>query len=426
MTKNRFILIILLFTFAFSLNLKGIALDSSYKNSLEEIDIKKASSGSYVVNLLFTNAYNEPLSIQKKTSGMYSIILPETQISSNDVKVVYKDGKDKIKLDIKEFPYLDQSINNGYVKITATTKDKISLKVASDINLSPQMGKVSSKNIEIVKREQKQIKQPISKPTENEINQAKQPVAKTPLEVANGSVQIKQKTNIQPKKNSINPDYLDILIKISLVLFIILVALRQFYKKIKSAKDKIIARADSREKTVSEHEETQITENQSEFDNAQQSERQKSQFEQEFENLNQKGIHEDVIMELDDNELFISEASTQCNAEDEFEDEDFDYDFDFDEEEEETEYSAPKLISTAQIDKNKGFYLVKYDGQTALIGYVKDEIFVLNKFDKIYNQNLQARLNERKKNKSNYIVRLDNYKALIEVSEKDMNVLIEF
>ena len=96
------------------------------------------------------------------------------------------------------------------------------------------------------------------------------------------------------------------------------------------------------------------------------------------------------------------------------------------EEEYEVDQTKPKLLSNSQIEKNKGFYLIKYDGESALIGYIGEEIFVIKRFDKVFNPNLQTRLHERGKTKSNYLVRVDNYKALVEVSETQMKAIVEF
>lgn len=429
MIKNKFILIILLILM---FSLKGIALDSSYKNSLEEINIKKGAGGNYLINLLFDNTYTEPLSIQKKTSNSYSIILPETQISADNVKIIYKDGKDKIKLDVKEYPYLDQTIDNGYVKVTATTLGKVSLKVASDVKLLPKKNKINAKNIEIIKKEKTPIQSTAQMPVDTTKTEIP-PLTIDTTEISNGSNEIGEK--IPNIKNNLSPDYLGILMKISLALFILLITLRQLYKAFKNKKKAVQPKPDYRKKIDGTWEEPENTRNTPTQKITPQPNKQKSQFEAEVERLSQREstqqaiyqetLTEDNYQEIED-EPFIYD---QTVTEDEYEDEDFDYDFDYEDEgeiEEIAETSGPKLISTAPIDKNKGFYLVDYDGQTALIGYIKDEIFVINKFDKIYNPNLQTRLNERKKNKSIYLVRIDHYKALIEVSEKAMNVLIEF
>ena len=77
------------------------------------------------------------------------------------------------------------------------------------------------------------------------------------------------------------------------------------------------------------------------------------------------------------------------------------------------------------IDDGKGFYLVDFEDATALVGHIGDEIFVLKRFDKKINAPLQARLDERKQNSTNYMTKVGKFKALVEVSPKDMNLLIE-
>lgn len=72
------------------------------------------------------------------------------------------------------------------------------------------------------------------------------------------------------------------------------------------------------------------------------------------------------------------------------------------------------------IDEEKGFYLVSLDGVTALVGRVKDEIFVFKKFDDNVD-NLQVRLD----NENVYMVKAGDFKSLIDVSENNMGVLIE-
>lgn len=73
------------------------------------------------------------------------------------------------------------------------------------------------------------------------------------------------------------------------------------------------------------------------------------------------------------------------------------------------------------IDKNRGFYIVNLDGETALIGRVKEEIFVLKKFDRALERPLQV----RQDNGNVYMVKADGFRSLVEVSEDKMGVLIE-
>ncbi len=86
----------------------------------------------------------------------------------------------------------------------------------------------------------------------------------------------------------------------------------------------------------------------------------------------------------------------------------------------------PELISQVRISKNKGLYLVNYDDQYSLLGYINDKIFVIKKFETITNKKLQVRVNAKTEKSTTYIVRLDNYKALLDVSASNMKTLIEF
>ena len=83
------------------------------------------------------------------------------------------------------------------------------------------------------------------------------------------------------------------------------------------------------------------------------------------------------------------------------------------------------LLNTAPLTSNKGFCLVEYNQKYSLIGYINNEIFLLNQFSSVYTNEIRSRLSETVGNKDRYIVRLGNYKALVEVSESKMNVLLE-
>lgn len=85
----------------------------------------------------------------------------------------------------------------------------------------------------------------------------------------------------------------------------------------------------------------------------------------------------------------------------------------------------PVLISEKPISKSKGFYVVDCGTEKALIGYIKDEIFVLNKFKEEPNKNIQVRLTEKIGHKNIYLVRNGSFKALIQVEKEKMKVLLE-
>ncbi len=73
------------------------------------------------------------------------------------------------------------------------------------------------------------------------------------------------------------------------------------------------------------------------------------------------------------------------------------------------------------IDSEKGFYLVNIDGVSALVGRIKDSIFVLKKFDHVVDTPLQVRPDDA----NVYIVKVGRYKCLVDVSKDKMGTLIE-
>ena len=84
----------------------------------------------------------------------------------------------------------------------------------------------------------------------------------------------------------------------------------------------------------------------------------------------------------------------------------------------------PILLYTSPLASNKGFCLVEYNRKYSLIGYINDDIFLLNQFDNVKTKEIRARLSETQKSKERYIIKLDNYQALVEVSDKKMNLLV--
>lgn len=73
------------------------------------------------------------------------------------------------------------------------------------------------------------------------------------------------------------------------------------------------------------------------------------------------------------------------------------------------------------IDSEKGFYLVNIDGVSALVGRIKDNIFILKKFDHVIDKPIQVRPDDA----NVYIVRAGKYKCLVDVSKDKMGTLIE-
>lgn len=77
------------------------------------------------------------------------------------------------------------------------------------------------------------------------------------------------------------------------------------------------------------------------------------------------------------------------------------------------------------IDEEKGFYLVDFEDATALVGHIGDEIFVLKRFEEKMYGPIHARLNEKKAHTASYMVKIGDFRAMVEVAQEDMNLLIE-
>ena len=89
---------------------------------------------------------------------------------------------------------------------------------------------------------------------------------------------------------------------------------------------------------------------------------------------------------------------------------------------EHTPYMNGLIVKSGyNIDSEKGFYLVNIDGVSALVGRIKDNIFILKKFDYVVDKPLQVRPDDA----NVYIVRVGKFKCLVDVSKDKMGTLIE-
>ena len=87
-----------------------------------------------------------------------------------------------------------------------------------------------------------------------------------------------------------------------------------------------------------------------------------------------------------------------------------------------SDYLSGLIVKSGfDIDKERGFYLVSLDGKSAVIGRIKDEVFVLKKFDR----NITKPLQVRRDNPNVYMVKAEEFKSLVEVNNDKMGVLIE-
>ena len=87
-----------------------------------------------------------------------------------------------------------------------------------------------------------------------------------------------------------------------------------------------------------------------------------------------------------------------------------------------THYMNGLIVKSGyNINSEKGFYLVNMDGVSALVGRIKDDIFILKKFDHVVDKQLQVRQDYG----TVYIVKVGGFKCLVDVAKDKMGTLIE-
>ena len=88
--------------------------------------------------------------------------------------------------------------------------------------------------------------------------------------------------------------------------------------------------------------------------------------------------------------------------------------------------TPPKVVAQLPLADEKGLYLIDYKDKIALIGYIKDKVFKLNTYSSLTNKKLYARLTESEDGKDSYIVKFDNNKMIIDVSDDKMQLKLVY
>ena len=94
-------------------------------------------------------------------------------------------------------------------------------------------------------------------------------------------------------------------------------------------------------------------------------------------------------------------------------------------EQEETEESELTMLTEAKINDNSGLYLVNYENFSSLVGHIKDDYFVIKKFDDVVNSRIILKETEKLKDATRYLVRVGKNKMVVEVSETSMSRLLD-
>ncbi len=376
-----------LFTILFStvLFVSPIFAEVSDSNILSKIIVEQAENNSYRLNLLFNQKFTGNAFIQKGESGNYYVYIPETIIQSNKIKIAYKNRKDKsnIKISIEEKPFIKEDMQSNYVRISVNMKDDYSLRLLAK-TAEQEKNVFSAAPIKfnsfifivllavVIYLFFKMIK--MTKSTYRTSYTAFPTGYSLPIK--------DHENNNEYDLQTIKPTTLPKL---------------NIKKTLKSIDNNSFSCFDI--PLVNDTKPTQ-----DEF---------KSTLKQTSNLLKEKSAKSKLTNPISNN--FIEDSSELALPVIEK--------IKKKEEKAEEKNTTPELLSELHITPTKGFYLTTVDDSFALFGYVGEKVFLLQKFNDLTQINLQARFYDRSANKDMYIVRLDSYKALVEISDEGMKEL---
>ncbi len=365
-------------------------------NLINKIVIDSTSNNNYSLNLLFNNEYKGSAFLHKIDSGSYYVFLPETQTKLKNARIIYKkkSDRDRIKLNIEQKTYLKDNKNSNYVKIKVDMADDYSIKLISGLSseykggILPNgidmlsiimlglLGFASILMLKVFKRckteEISTYRTPRSysylksqtEYLEEMRRRADENVKQTMIQKAS------QKTNIQrADKESFDCFELPFVEENnSAPNYELKSTLRQASKLLKENPSLVKLRHTNPIRRESSRDASGL----------------------------QMPAVEDLVELKRTTKQKTIEPQKQENAE---------------------------LLSVLNITPNKGFYLTTVDDTLALFGFINDNVFLFNKFKDLAQINLQARYYDKNGNNDIYIVRIDNYKAMIEISDTSMREL---
>lgn len=365
-------------------------------NVIQKIVINSPVNNSYSLDLLFNQSYKGSAFIQKRETGSYYVFLPETSLNGKKPKIIFKNkyDKSKINIDFVEKPYVKDNKTSNYVRINVDMADDYSIKLISGLASDYKTLPLQLKNFDIFSviifaiigiaillgiNVLKQCRKPENSSYRKNRSYAYLKAQTEYLEEIKKASEQKVQRAMLPKtniKNSIKQAD-----KQSFDCFELPFAEDmpnsnnyEFKSTLKQA-SKLLKEKPS---LVKLRHTNPITKTNS----------------PDVSGLEMPAV-EDVIQkkEIKANNKQVQE---QTNAE---------------------------LLSVLNITPNKGFYLTTVDDTLALFGFINDNIFLFQKFKDLSQINLQARFYDRNGKNDIYIVRLDNYKAMIEISDTSMREL---
>ena len=390
-----------------------------YQNTLSKIVIDEEMNNNFNVNLVFEEQFNGNAFLQKRHNGSYYIYIPDSYANRNGIKVLYRDinNKHNIKINIEEAPFITENNESSYIKVDVNIIGNYTIQLYSKTidqyaeepvsfqydkynlicgiilllavillgyilikaskNNRPKKKYVPLYSSNTLPSEETEEEETYIEDRENrEFREDKSSVVSKPIEMTMPVVKdiplpdnhVLPKVNI---KKSMKPSEGE-----SFSCFDIPFA-GELENKMSSEEIKNAMKQTSqiqKEKSAKAKLTNPIT-----------------MAKKEAEKLDMPAA-EDVFADV------IKKAS-------------------------ESKKNEPELLSELRITPRKGFYLTTIEDTFALFGFVDSNVYLLKKFKDLSQINLQARFYDRQKNGDMYIVKLDSYKAMIEISDTGMKEL---
>ncbi len=385
MKKFYFFKLFTLLLFLFFSMLPVNSKDIEFSN-ISRVVIDPIYNNTYTLNIYFDNLYKGKAFIQRNSDGSYFVFLPDTTINNKKVKILYKNKSDRknIRLSIDQKPYINNEIESNYVRIYVNMNADYSLKLLSK----------DSKNDKFIFF------------TNNSINNYSLILLGCILAIylmfrkLSKLIKINKTTNSYtsfPESFYIKKNYSSDNIK--------------FNKNLKYKPNKFITRPDigaairTADKTSFACFDVPLIINKINT-NAYEYKSSIKQTSNILRNRNHNNLQKT-------NSINYNEAQElDLPSVDELK-----------KDESKNQEKKAELISILNITPNKGFYLTTVDDTMALFGFIGENVFLLQKFADLSQINLQARFYDKNGDNDVFIVRLDSYKAMIEISNDSMKEL---
>ncbi len=360
-------------------------------NSLSQIVVDKPIDNDYMLSLYFKEHFQGNAFLQKRKNGSFFVYIPDTVMTSKNVKMIYKGNvrQSDVKISIEEQPFIKEEGQSRYIRLAVDTP------VNSDIQLTAQVLDKSKSIIggsfmgiySIIIFVLLAVVSILSFSIFNavkSINRRSNSYTTFPAEFLNSPNEYVRKTTDKltyekPAKIDVDAKIISPISTNVFSCFNLPLKKEELSAPISSAVDNVTTPS-IEDRTIQSSVTNPIK-------------KQNSVIEDESE------------LDLPSTDDITPEKNDEIVQTDD-------------------ETYRPELISELKIAANKGFYLTTVgDNSFALFGYIGEKIFFLQKFNDLTQVNLQTRFYDRKGEKDLYIVKLDSYKAMLSVSEDEIKEL---